>query len=69
MMCLKVNIVLELCDLYPKTCEKIKALALKKHDLFITYMKKVERVKNMKFGDATSENNEMENLNKFNDLM
>ena len=58
-----------MCDLYPKSREKLKATSLKKHDLFIKYMKKMERVRGMKFGEQIKNKNEMENLKNFNGLI
>jgi len=58
-----------MCDLYPKSHEKLKATSLKKHDLFIKYMKKMERVRGMKFGEQINKKNEMENLKNFNGLI
>jgi len=61
--------MLEMCDLYPKSREKLKATSLKKHDLFIKYMKKMERMRGMKFGEQIENKNEMENLKNFNGLI
>lgn len=69
LMCVKAGVFNELCELYPKTCAKLKELSLKKHDLFISYMKKVERIKNMKFGEPISDKNEMEHLKDFSRLI
>jgi hypothetical protein len=69
LMCVKAEVFTELCNLYPKSCANLKELSLKKHDLFISYMKKVERIKNMKFGEPITDKNEMENLKDFTRLI
>ena len=44
LMCLKQNVFLDLCNLYPESCEMLKQVAIYRRSIFLHYMKKVKQV-------------------------
>lgn len=71
LMEVKSNTFQWLCDLYPRTAEKLKKSSLIKHDIYVTYLKKIEKIKSMKLEKRDDDfiKSGMNELKKFQELI